>query len=76
MALFLGSHKLNLSKYRVIKDYLLKGYVIHQRIDKVEKMAIETDMRVTEVEKKIDFFVKTALPPVQGIFFDGQIFDA
>ena len=61
---------------KTLKDYLLKGYVIHQRIDKVEKRAIETDMRVSEVEKKIDFLVKTALPPVQGIFFDGQIFDA
>ena len=61
---------------KTLKDYLLKGYVIHHRIDKVEKIAIETDIRVSEVEKKIDFFVKTALPPVQGIFFDGQIFDA
>ena len=61
---------------RVIKDYLLKGYAINQRIERVEKFAIETEKRVTETEKKIDFFVKTALPPVQGIFFEGQIFDA
>ena len=60
----------------VIKEYLLKGYVISQRIDQVEKLAIETEKRVTETEKKIDFFVKTALPPKEGIFYDGQIFDA
>ena len=52
-----------------LKDYLLKGYAIHQRFERIEH-------RVTETEKKIDFFVTTALPPREGIFFDGQIFDA
>ena len=52
-----------------LKDYLLKGYAINQRIDRMEK-------KVAEHDEKIDFFVKTALPPLQGIFFDGQIFDA
>ena len=61
---------------RVIKDYLLRGYAINQRIERVERFAIETEKRVTESEKKIDFFVKTALPPKEGIFFEGQIFDA
>jgi hypothetical protein len=59
-----------------IKDYLLRGFVINQRIERVEKLAIETEKRVTETEKKIDFFVKTSLPPREGIFFDGQVFDA
>jgi len=54
---------------RVLKDYLLKGYAINQRMEHLE-------YRVAETEKKIDFFVKTALPPKEGIFFDGQIFDA
>jgi hypothetical protein len=53
----------------IIKDYLLRGYAINQRVAHLES-------RVTETEKKIDFFVKTALPPAEGIFFDGQIFDA
>jgi hypothetical protein len=53
----------------IIKDYLLRGYAINQRVEKLEH-------RVAETEKKIDFFVKTALPPAEGIFFDGQIFDA
>jgi len=61
---------------RILKDYLLKGYAIHHRIDQVEKLTVETEKRVTETEKKIDFLVKTALPPKEGIFFDGQIFDA
>ena len=54
---------------RVLKEYILKGYAIHQRFERIEH-------RVTETEKKIDFFVKTALPPKEDIFYDGQIFDA
>ncbi|KAA6351081.1 hypothetical protein EZS27_001507 [termite gut metagenome] len=54
---------------RILKEYLLKGYAISQRFERIEQ-------RVTETEKKIDFFVRTALPPVEGIFYDGQIFDA
>ncbi|KAA6323885.1 hypothetical protein EZS27_026722, partial [termite gut metagenome] len=54
---------------RILKEYLLKGYAINQRFERIEQ-------RVTETEKKIDFFVRTALPPVEGIFYDGQIFDA
>ena len=53
----------------MLKDYLLKGYTINQRVERLE-------YRMTETEKQIDFFVKTALPPKEGIFFDGQIFDA
>jgi len=53
----------------VLKEYILKGYAVSQRFERLE-------YRVAETEKKIDFFVKTALPPAQGIFYDGQIFDA
>ena len=54
---------------RVLKDYLLKGYAVNNRIERLEQ-------RVTKTEEKIDLFVRTSLPPVEGIFFDGQIFDA
>ena len=53
----------------VLKEYLLKGYAVNQRIDRLER-------RVSKTEEKIDFFVRTSLPPVEGIFFQGQIFDA
>ena len=53
----------------VLKDYLLRGYAVHQRI-------VYLEQKVAEHDKKIDFFVKTSLPPVEGVFFDGQIFDA
>ena len=54
---------------RVLKEYLLKGYSVNNRIERLEQ-------RVTKTEEKIDFFVRTSLPPLEGIFFDGQIFDA
>ena len=53
----------------ILKEYLLKGYSINQRFERLEQ-------RVSKTEEKIDFFVRTALPPMEGIFFDGQIFDA
>lgn len=53
----------------VIKDYVLKGYAINQRIENLEKT-------VASHSEKIDFFIRTSLPPVEGVFFDGQIFDA
>ncbi|GHV36538.1 DNA-binding protein [Spirochaetia bacterium] len=54
---------------KVLKEYLLKGYTINQRFERIEQ-------RLGKTEEKIDFFVKTALPPAEGIFYDGQIFDA
>ena len=54
---------------RVLKDYLLNGYSVNQRFSQIEQ-------RLTIAEDKIDFFVRTSLPPVEGIFYDGQIFDA
>lgn len=53
----------------VLKEYLLRGYSINQRFERLEQ-------RVAETENKIEFFVRTSLPPVEGIFYDGQIFDA
>ena len=60
----------------IIKDYLLRGYVINQRIESVENRVMETEKRLSEAENKIDFYVKTDQPKKEAIFFDGQIFDA
>jgi Virulence protein RhuM family len=54
---------------RVLKDYLLKGYAINHRVDKIEKKLLEHD-------QKFDLLIKTNLLPNEGIFYDGQIFDA
>ena len=67
-------NSINATRFRqwansVLKDYLLRGHAINQRIERLEQ-------RVSKTEEKIGFFVRTALPPVEGVFFDGQIFDA
>ena len=54
---------------QVLKDYLLKGYVVNRRISVLEH-------QVANLTEKVDFFVRSSLPPVEGIFYDGQIFDA
>ncbi|MBR6031693.1 MAG: virulence RhuM family protein [Bacteroidaceae bacterium] len=61
---------------RVLKEYLLRGYAVNTRIAALEQHAAKQDVEITELKSKIDFFVRTSLPPVEGIFFDGQIFDA
>ncbi len=52
-----------------LKTYLLKGYVIQDRIESIEK-------RLYEQDTKINLLLKTNLPPNEGIFYEGQIFDA
>ncbi len=54
---------------KVLKEYLLNGYSINRRL-------LDLEHTVAEHSKKIDFFVRTSLPPVEGIFYNGQLFDA
>ena len=61
---------------KVLKDYLLKGYAINQRLLKIENQLENQQTLLAEHSEKIDFFVRTSLPPVEGIFFEGQVFDA
>ena len=61
---------------KVLRNYLLKGYSINQRMDRMEHTLIEQSQMLAEHDKKIDFFIKTSLPPVEGIFYDRQLFDA
>ncbi len=53
----------------VLKEYLLRGYSVNRRLTELEHT-------VAEHSRKIDFFIRTSLPPVEGIFYDGQLFDA
>ena len=54
---------------QTLKGYLLRGYAVSQRIDRLEQ-------KVEKHDKQIEFFVRTALSPKEGVFYDGQIFDA
>ncbi|MBQ4479563.1 MAG: virulence RhuM family protein [Victivallales bacterium] len=53
----------------ILKDYLLRGYAVNDRLDRLEN-------RMTKAEELIGVVLKTALPPVEGVLFEGQICDA
>jgi len=53
----------------ILKDFLLKGYALNHRIARIEERLLEHD-------KKFDLIINADLKPTEGIFFDGQIFDA
>ena len=57
---------------RILKDYLLKGYAINNRINRLEENVENIKNKVNE----IDLQINTHLIPTQGVFFDGQVFDA
>ena len=72
---------------KVLKEYLLRGYAVNQRLLDLEARIdrrfsqqdqhfAEQDVHLKRLDEKVDFFVRTSLPPQEGIFFDGQIFDA
>ena len=64
----------------ILKEYLLEGYSINHHLtvmeNRIDRRLAEHEDRLNEHSRKIDFFVRTSLPPVEGIFYDGQIFDA
>ena len=57
---------------KVLKDYLLKGYALNNRMNRIE----DNVQKLTEKVETIDLQIQTNLPPNQGIFFNGQVFDA
>ena len=65
---------------KVLKDYLLRGYSINQRLmhveNRIDHRLSEHDIQIKELNNRMDFFIRTSLPPKEGIIYDGQIFDA
>lgn len=65
---------------KILKDYLLRGYSVNQRLlymeSRIDRRLLEHDKRLDDLTDKVDFFLRTSLPPKEGIFFNGQIFDA
>lgn len=65
---------------KILKDYLLRGYSVNQRLlymeSRIDRRLLEHDKRLDDLTDKVDFFIRTSLPPKEGIFFNGQIFDA
>ena len=64
----------------VLKEYLLRGYSFNTRLnqleDKMDRRLAKHDQDIVELKDKVDFFVQTSLPPRQGVFYDGQLWDA
>ena len=60
----------------VLRDHLLCKFTANQRLSQIENQLLMHEKVLTDHSEKIDFFVRTSLPPVEGIFYDGQIFDA
>jgi hypothetical protein len=64
----------------VLKEYLLRGYAVNARLnqleDKVDRRLAKTKADVADLTEKVDFFVQTQTPPLQGVFYEGQLWDA
>ena len=64
----------------VLREYLLRGYAFSQRLnqleEKMDRRLAKHDQEIVELKDKVDFFVQASLPPMQGVFYDGQVFDA
>lgn len=61
---------------KILKEYMLRGYAVNQRLLNIENQLVSQQKQLAQHQEQIDFFVRTSLPPVEGIFYDGQIFDA
>ena len=65
---------------QILKSYLLRGQALNERLnlleDKMGRSLAKHDERISSLENKVDFFVQTKEPPLQGVFYDGQLWDA
>ena len=65
---------------KIIKDYLLKGYAVNQQLlhleERMDKKLHAIENTLADHQEKIDFFVRTSLPPVEQVFFEGEFFAA
>ena len=65
---------------KIIKDYLLRGYAVNQRLaaveDRIDRRLHSIENTLQDHQEKIDFFVRTSLPPVEQVFYNGQFFEA
>ncbi len=64
----------------VLRCHLLHGYSVNSRLNQIEDAMHRNfgvyDQRIATLEGKVDFFVQTQTPPLQGVFYDGQLWDA
>lgn len=65
---------------KILKEYMLRGYSINHRLmlleDRIDRRLSDHDQHLLQLDEKIDFFVRSSIQPKEGVFFNGQIFDA
>lgn len=61
---------------KVIKDYMLKGYAVNQRLLNIENQLASQQKQLAKHQEQIDFFVRTNMPPVEQVFYNGEFFAA
>ena len=65
---------------RILKEYILKGYAVNQKLlhleERIDKKFHSIENTLADHQEKIDFFVRTSLPPVEQVFFEGEFFEA
>jgi hypothetical protein len=61
---------------KTLKEYLLRGYAVNKRFEQMDDKLMQHEQKLWEHQKQIEFIVRTKLPPKEGVFFEGQIFDA
>ena len=54
---------------KVLKEYILRGYAVNERLERLERKVLKHD-------EQIGLVLQTALPPLQGVFYEGQLWDA
>ena len=65
---------------KILREYLLRGYAVNTRLnqleEKMDRRLAKHDSDIAELKDKVDFFVQTQTPPLQGVFYNGQFWDA
>ena len=60
----------------VIRERMLTSTLQAARFDAIDRRLLSHDREIADLKEQVDFFVQTKTPPAQGVFFDGQLWDA
>ena len=61
---------------KVLNEYMIRGYAANQRLLNIENQLASHQKQLAQHQEKIDFFVRTSLPPMEQVFYNGQFFEA
>ena len=60
----------------VLKEYLLRGYAVHQQMLQMEQRIDSKLMLQAKQQQQLDFFIRTSTPPAEMVFFEGDFYTA